>query len=102
IAVVPLGAAARERALTLVAALRRTEDAPPVAIDYREAKVALHLKRADAVGARAALILGDEELARGEIVLRDLRAREQRALALPADPALAACEIVRAYRALAA
>jgi histidyl-tRNA synthetase len=54
-------------------------------------------KRADASGARYALIFGDDELARGEVSLKNLRdpAAPQRALAL-ADVAAWAAELLNA------
>ena len=39
------------------------------------------LKRADRVQAAVAVIVGGDELARGEVTLRDMRKSEQRAVA---------------------
>ena len=78
---IALGAAARERLVPVAAALRLTSPAP-VFFDYRERKLFDHFKVADRNGARWALILGDDELAAGEIVLRDLQARSDRRLGL--------------------
>ena len=38
------------------------------------------MKRADRVEAAIALIVGDDELARGEVTVRDMRKSEQRAV----------------------
>jgi histidyl-tRNA synthetase len=38
------------------------------------------LRHADALGARYAAILGDQELARGEVTLKDLRTGDQRSV----------------------
>ena len=38
------------------------------------------MKRADRLAARVTLIVGGDELARGEITLRDMRTSEQRAV----------------------
>ena len=46
-------------------------------IEHRTAGLKSQLKRADALRARFALIVGDNELASGKLVLRDLTRREQ-------------------------
>jgi histidyl-tRNA synthetase len=74
-----LGAAARERLVPIVGTLRTRV---PVFVDYGDRKLAAHFKLADRNGARWALILGDNELALDEIVLRDLEARAERRLPL--------------------
>jgi histidyl-tRNA synthetase len=78
---IALGAAARERLVAVASALRLATTAP-VHFDYRERKLFDQFKIADRNGARWALILGDDELAAGEIVLRDLEARSERRLPL--------------------
>jgi len=40
-------------------------------------KLAKQLKYADRLGARAALVIGPDEIARGEVVLKDLASRTQ-------------------------
>ena len=76
---IALGAAARARLVPLVGALRAQL---PVFADYGDRKLTAHFKLADANGARWALILGDNELAANEIVLRDLERRTDRKLPL--------------------
>jgi len=80
LAVIALGEAARTRASVLAADLRRTL-AVPVAIDYGASKLATQLKRADALGLRAAIVVGDDELAAGVVLARDLTARTQETIA---------------------
>jgi len=75
-----LGVAARARLVPIVAALRSRKT--PVFIDYGDRKLTAQFKTADRNGARWALILGDDELAAGEIVLRDLAQRADRRLPL--------------------
>ncbi len=78
---IALGEAARERLIPIVGALRE-RSAEPTFADWQARKLTAHFKTADRNNARWALILGDEELAAGEIVLRDLLAREDRRLPL--------------------
>ncbi|MCI3923669.1 histidine--tRNA ligase [Paenibacillus sp. TRM 82003] len=52
--------------------------------DYGGRKMKTQLKSADRLAARYAAILGDDELARGEIVLKSLGTGEQRTVALSA------------------
>ncbi len=86
IAVVALGEAARRRTVPLIAALRRKSGATPILVHYGDAKIAVHLRRAERAHARAALILGDDEIARSEVIVRDLQARVQRTLPCDDDP----------------
>jgi histidyl-tRNA synthetase len=90
---IALGAQARARLVPFVAVLRRLVP-EPVFMDFEERKLLAHLKIADRNGARLALILGSEELAAGELVVRDLAARSDRRVALgsPADLAVALAE----------
>jgi histidyl-tRNA synthetase len=86
---IALGAGRAMRLVPIVAALRTLATEPTFA-DWQDRKLTAHFKTADRNGARWALILGDEELATGEIVLRDLLARR------PAAPApRSAAEVAR-------
>jgi histidyl-tRNA synthetase len=78
---IALGPEARGRLFPIVAALRAHAPRPTYA-DWQDRKLTAHFKIADRNGARWALILGADELAAGEIVVRDLLAREDRRLAL--------------------
>lgn len=69
VAVIPLGDAAERRALSLTHDLRRAGFA--VEHGFR-GNMKKRMKRADAVRARFAFILGDDELAKGKVALRDL------------------------------
>ena len=74
IAVVPIGEAAGVTALKLTEELRRAG----VAVDLGfSGNVKKRMARADKIGAVAAVILGDDELAKGVATLRDLRSGAQ-------------------------
>jgi histidyl-tRNA synthetase len=79
VVVVPLGERAEAEAQGIVAGLRREGVATDIA--YR-GNMKKRLSRANASGAAYALILGDEELDRGEAQLKDLATGEQRAVSL--------------------
>ncbi|HEX3550563.1 MAG TPA: histidine--tRNA ligase [Candidatus Elarobacter sp.] len=92
---IALGDAARERLVAIVGALRE-QSAQPAFADWQDRKLTAHFKAADRNNARWAVILGDDELAAGELVLRDLIAREDRRLPLVADAAEVARVLVEA------
>jgi histidyl-tRNA synthetase len=79
IAVVPLGAEAEDRALTLADALRSAGYCVDMGYSGNMKK---RMQRANKVNARAALILGEDELAKGEALVRDLDSGEQTPVAL--------------------
>ncbi len=74
IALVPLGARAEAEALTLAARLRHA--GLSVDLGYR-GNLSKRLKRANKLGARVAVLLGDDELDRGAATVRDLDSGEQ-------------------------
>ena len=74
IAVVPVSAQAKDAALTLTQQLRGLDFF--VDLGYR-GNMSKRLKRANKINARAALILGEDELAKGVATLRDLDSGEQ-------------------------
>ncbi len=76
--VVPMGAAAEVRATGLVADLRRAGVAVEMA--YR-GKMKQRLAKADALGARMAVIVGDDELASGMVAVKNLGDGQQRQVA---------------------
>jgi histidyl-tRNA synthetase len=88
---IALGAQARTVLAPIVAELRRRLDVPTF-VDYNDRKLLAHLKTADRNGARYALILGTDELAAGELVLRDLEHRSDRRL--PLDPTRVVAELL--------
>ncbi len=79
VALVPLGAAAEAAALRILADLRRAGIASDMAFRGNMKK---RMQKADSSGARYAIILGDDELERGEVALKDLTSGAQEAIAL--------------------
>ena len=79
VAVVPLGERAEAEAQKIVAGLRREGISTDMAFRGNMKK---RLSRANAAGAAYALILGDDELDRGEAQLKDLKTGEQRSVSL--------------------
>jgi histidyl-tRNA synthetase len=78
---VPLGEAAEAAAPRLLADLRRAGIACDMAF---RGNMKRRMQKADSSGARFAIILGDDELARGEAALKDLTSGAQEAVALAA------------------
>jgi histidyl-tRNA synthetase len=81
IALVPIGEAAETRMLVLAEHLR---DAGLVVELGYSGNLQRRMRRADRIGARAAVLLGDDELARGIATVRDLDTGEQSEVALDA------------------
>ena len=79
VAIVPLGARAEAEAQRIVSGLRREGVAADMA--YR-GNMKKRLGRANASGAKYALIIGDDELDRGEAQLKDLATGEQKSVSL--------------------
>jgi len=86
---VALGPEARRRLVGVLAYLR-ARGATPTYMDYDDRKLVAQLKSADRNNARYALIAGSQELASGELVLRDLVTRQDRRIPLPAQDDTAA------------
>ncbi|MFP6743813.1 MAG: histidine--tRNA ligase [Alphaproteobacteria bacterium] len=80
IAVIPVGDEAADDALELTHRLRR--DGYTVDLGYR-GNLQKRMKRANKLGASAALILGEDERAQGAVTLRDLDTGEQVLIPLP-------------------
>lgn len=78
IAIVPIGEAAEAEALLLARDLRRAGHLVELAFKGRPGQ---RLKRADRLGARLALSLGEDELARGVVRLRELDTGAEREVA---------------------
>jgi histidyl-tRNA synthetase len=83
IAVVPIGEVAEGAALTLAEVLRNSGCA--VDLGY-SGNVARRMRRANNVNARVAVLIGEEEIARHVVALRDLDSGEQ--TEVPMDPSL--------------
>ena len=79
VVIVPIGERAEREAQGIVAGLRREGVAADMA--YR-GNMKKRLSRANDAGAAFALIIGDDELDRGEAQLKDLESGEQRAVSL--------------------
>ena len=75
-----LGKAARLEAMRLAAAVRAT--GAWVEIEHREVGMKAQFKRADKLGARFTLAIGDDELGSGRGQIRDMRGGQQTELAL--------------------
>lgn len=78
--VIALGEAAKGEALVLAQRLRAAGLSADV--DYLDRKLKAQFKAADRYGARFAAILGDDELARGVVQLKNLATGEQEAVPL--------------------
>jgi histidyl-tRNA synthetase len=79
--VAPLGAAARAQAVRLVSELRRAAVATET--DYLGRSLKAQLRAASRLGARWVVIMGDDELARGSAIVKDMVGdQEQREVAL--------------------
>jgi histidyl-tRNA synthetase len=81
VAVIPLGEQAEAVALAITAELRRA--GINCAMTFK-GNMKKRMQKANECGARQAIILGDDELARGEISLKDLETGDQRAVKIDA------------------
>ncbi|MCR4374231.1 MAG: histidine--tRNA ligase [Acidobacteria bacterium] len=77
--IVAIGEDGRAAAWTLLRALRQA--GVPAQMELEARGVRSQFKRADRLAARVTLIVGGDELARGEVTLRDMATGEQRAIA---------------------
>jgi histidyl-tRNA synthetase len=79
---VPLGDAALRSLLPVARILR--EHAPPLRIElaHGDRRPARELERAARLGAAYAVIVGDDELVRGEAKLKDMKSRQERSVPL--------------------
>jgi histidyl-tRNA synthetase len=77
--VVPMGEAAAQRATGILADLRRAGVSADMAFRGNMKK---RMQKAGGLGARYALILGDDELARDEVTVKSLKSGEQAAMRL--------------------
>ncbi len=81
IAVIPIGAAAEVLALTLTQRLRQAGFAVDLGFSGNVGK---RMKRANKISARAAVLLGEDELAHDAATVRDLESGEQEVVSLDA------------------
>jgi histidyl-tRNA synthetase len=70
------GAAAQRAALRIAEVLRDAHPGRGVVVHCGTAKFKTQFRRADESGARVALIIGEDELARGVVALKPLRGAE--------------------------
>ena len=75
VALVPIGPAAEREAVAVAGELRRAGIAVDLAF---KGKPGQRMKRADRIGAADAVVFGDDELATGRLLVRDLATGEQR------------------------
>jgi len=73
----PCSSAEKARSFALPVAHRLRLAGIRTEIEHRDVALKGQLKRADALRARLALIVGDNELATGKLILRDLTTRQQ-------------------------
>ncbi len=76
-----MGDEARKRAFSLAAELR--EMGVPTETEYGRKSLKSQMKRADKSGARYTLIIGENELARGIVKLRDMDTSSEEDVELP-------------------
>lgn len=93
----PLGAAAAEKALLLARELRSF--GVTVELDGRGARLKPMLRRADALGARLCVILGDAELERGVVAVKDLVGHTQEEIPLEGAARVLADRVGELYSA---
>jgi histidyl-tRNA synthetase len=94
IQLVALGPQAREVLVTVTALLRYSLGVP-IFMDYEDRKLLTQLKIADRNNARYALIVGSDELAAGQAVLRDLSDRSERTVPFGKDLVAHLVEVVK-------
>ncbi len=75
--VIPYSSAQYQQALEISQRLRAHVQRYRCDVDFSGRKLKRALERADEVGARKAVLLMPDELARGEVVLRDMAARQE-------------------------
>lgn len=94
IQVIGLGPEAHQVLVTLTALLRYSLGVP-IFMDYEDRKLLAQLKIADRNNARYALIVGSDELAAGQAVLRDLEDRSDHKVSLGKDLVPHLVEVVK-------
>lgn len=75
-----LGENCLEKAMEITALLR--ENNVKVAVDYNAKGMKSHMKKADKLGAKYCIILGEDELVKEQVVLKHLESREQEEIKL--------------------
>jgi len=88
-----LGDAAGAWLFPVVGALRLVQQ-QPVHMDFQSRRIGTQFKIAERNGARFALIVGEDELASGHIVVRDLEARSEERIRAEGDATAIAGSII--------
>lgn len=83
IAIIPMGVAAETEAVRIARRLRDQSNTTEI---FGSGKIKKRMARADAAGALYAVVIGDEELERGQITLKSMRTGEQCPLEAPLLP----------------
>jgi histidyl-tRNA synthetase len=81
---IPIGEAALTRLMPVARALRQAQ--VPVELGYGDRRLPRELERANRLGVRFAVIVGDTELESDQCILRDMKTREQRPVPLERLP----------------
>lgn len=71
-----IGERAKDAALPIIQTLRR--DGVRVEWDYAEHSLKAQMRRAGKLEAKTVIILGDDEVSKGEVIIRDMRAQTQK------------------------
>ncbi|MCX5686355.1 MAG: histidine--tRNA ligase [Candidatus Omnitrophica bacterium] len=74
-----MGQSAKEKAFELINSLRGIEWGKKASFDtdYEDKSLKAQMREADKLGAKFVLIIGDDEISKGEAVLRDMATKEQ-------------------------
>lgn len=94
---IALGPAARDAIIPFVTALRRLAG-PPIFMDFADRKIVAQYKFGDKNLARAAIILGENELEAGNLLVRDLLTRDESTISIAATAADTAQALLLWYR----
>lgn len=94
---IALGVAARSSLIPLVTELRQAGDLP-VFMDFADRKILAQYKIGDRNLARVALVYGEQEAARGLLIVRDLLSREESTLPISSTTGETARQVLQWYR----
>jgi histidyl-tRNA synthetase len=82
--VAAFGAQAADVGFTLLDELRRA--GIPADMDFRAASLKAHLRQADRLGVLYSILLGDDEVAKGSAIIRNMQTKEQENFSLSKLP----------------
>ena len=74
-----MGEAAKKKGFELIDGLRRDSWDKKISfdMDYENKSLKAQMREADKLGAKFVLIIGDDEIAKGEVMMRDMATKEQ-------------------------